>query len=54
MVYATLDFNFVTVRAAQERLDADPNRVRSPAEWSWTDAAIQQLPAAHASAPAYR
>jgi transposase len=43
-VYATLDDKVAAVHTALHRLDADPDRVRSLANWSWIAAALQDLP----------
>jgi transposase len=40
---ATIDDKVAAVVAHLERLEADPERVRSLALWSWIDAALQHL-----------
>lgn len=46
-VYATLDAKVAAVEAELAKLDADPARVRSLANWHWIDQAVEHLPAAH-------
>lgn len=48
-VYATLDDKVAAVEAELAKLEADPARVRSLAGWDWIDAAVEQLPPAHAA-----
>jgi transposase len=42
-VYATLDDKVAAVQATLERLDADPDRVRSLTNWRWIAAALPHL-----------
>ena len=42
-MYPTLDDKVAAVTAVLEDLDADPDRVRRLTNWSWIDAALQQL-----------
>lgn len=48
-VYATLDEKIAAVEAELAKLDADPERVRSLANWHWIEAAAERLPAAQAA-----
>ena len=48
-VYPTLDDKVAAVEAELAKLKADPARIRSLAGWDWIDAAVQQLPMAHAA-----
>ncbi len=43
-VYATIDDKVAAVHTALQRLDADPDRIRSLTNWRWIASAIQTLP----------
>ncbi|MBA2557401.1 MAG: transposase [Chloroflexi bacterium] len=43
-VYATLDDKVAAVEAELAKLEADPARVRSIADWDWINEAVERLP----------
>jgi transposase len=48
-VYATLDDKVAAVEKRLAEFEADPERVRSLANWDWIKAAVNRLPALHAA-----
>jgi transposase len=48
-VYATLDEKAAAVEGRLRELEADPERVRSLADWDWIKDAVNRLPALHAA-----
>jgi transposase len=48
-VYATLEDKVAAVEKRLGELEADPERVRSLANWDWIQAAVNRLPARHAA-----